>query len=202
MCEPHWKAALLCSIIFIGQVLTAPFLPAVADKVGRKKVFLAARLLEVVLFPVMLSTRSWVTLLVVNLLFGMLTTGRLTVGIPYMQELYPKARQTGPLSRLMQDQSFIYLACTFFFWKLSKRSVIYLSFAYGVSLTTTGLCFFLPESPRFLFAVGRIKEAKAAIDRIALFNKSPKIDWEAEDLRWAHKIASDAKEASQRREPR
>jgi len=90
MCEPDWKGAMLGSAGFFGQLLTLPILPLLADKFGRKNFFLGGRVIETILFSVLMYTTNWFVMVGVMLGFGMLATSRLTIGITYLVELFPK----------------------------------------------------------------------------------------------------------------
>ena len=182
MCEPAWKGALLGSISLFAMLATLPFLPPLADKYGRKWFFVGGRIVECILYTVLMSTSSWTVMLAVMGGFGLTATTRMTIGITYMQELFPTNRQVLILVMFWCEGSLIYMACTIYFWKVSRDWFNFQLVGYILCLLTTALSFFMPESPRFLLAHGRIEEFKKAIDLVAKINFRTKFDWSKIDL--------------------
>jgi len=182
MCEPDYKGALLGSISLFAMLATLPFLPPLADKYGRKWVFVVGRFIECILFTILMSTSSWTLMMAVMAGFGMTTTTRMTVGITYMQELFPTHRQVLILVMFWVEGSLIYMLCTIYFWKISKDWFNFVLIGYILCILTTGLSLIVPESPRLLLAQGRIEEFKKALDFVAKVNFRPKFDWSKIDL--------------------
>ena len=90
MCEPDWKAAILGSLLLFGMLITLPILPCLADRYGRKKFFIAGRIAEFLMYSVLMFTTSWYVMAAIMFGFGMTSTTRLTIGITYLIELFPK----------------------------------------------------------------------------------------------------------------
>ena len=92
MCEPSWKASLLGSVFPLGMAATMLFVPPLGDRLGRKRVFLVARILECIMYTlVFFTTNYWVMLIAVTGL-GLITPGRFNVGTPYLSECFPVKR--------------------------------------------------------------------------------------------------------------
>ena len=178
MCEPAWKGALLGSSTLFGKLLTLPILPPLADKYGRRRFWVAGRILECILYSVLMFTRSWTVMLCVMTGFGMMSTTRLTIGITYLQELFPKSHQTYILVTMFVECALIYVACTLYFWIISKDWFSFVLIGYILCILTTLVTFLVPESPRLLFSLGHIEQGKATLDRIAWYNCMKPLDWE------------------------
>jgi len=187
MCEPDWKGAMLGSAGFFGQLLTLPILPLLADKFGRKNFFVGGRIIETILFSVLMYTTNWFVMVAVMLGFGMLATSRLTIGITYLVELFPKKHQTCMLSIFFTESSLTYIMCTLYFWKLGKDWFNFVAVGYVTCVVTLILSFFVPESPRALFTLGKIEEGKKALDFIAKVNRQPAFDWDKIDFSVVHR---------------
>ena len=187
MCEPDWKAAFLGSAIFFGQLLTLPILPPLADKFGRKKFFIGGRCIEFVLYTILMFTTNWFVMVGLMLGFGMLATSRLTIGITYLIELFPKKHQANIVSLFFTETSLIYIMCTIYFWKLGKDWFNFLFLGYLICILTLILSCFVPESPRALFYLGKIEEGKKALDFIAKVNRKPAFDWDKIDVSVVHR---------------
>ena len=114
--------------------------------------------------------------------FGMLAVSRITIGITYLVELFPKKHQSSVVSLLFTESSLIYIMCCLYFWKLGKDWFNFIAIGYALSIVTLILSFFIPESPRALFTLGRIEEGKKALDFIAKVNRKPAFDWDKIDL--------------------
>ena len=84
MCEPAWKASMLGTCFAFGQALLLFITPKLADRFGRKWIFKLTRIFDCVLFTMIIVTKDYYVTLVVCTLLGILTPGRLNVGVPYM----------------------------------------------------------------------------------------------------------------------
>ena len=182
MCEPAWKGALLGSIALFGSLVTMPFLPYLSDKYGRKWFWVGGHVFEVVCYSVLLFTTSWTVMIVVMAGFGLTTTTRLIVGFTYLTEIFPKNRQVAVVTINLVENSVVYILGTIYFWQISTNWFYFDLLGYIVSVVTCILAFFIPESPRFLLAHGKVEETKKAINLIARLNFKPPIDWSKVDM--------------------
>lgn len=114
--------------------------------------------------------------------FGLTTTTRIIVGFTYLTEMFPKKRQVVAVTINLVENSTVYILGTIYFWQVSRNWFYFVLFGYIVSVTTCLMSFFVPESPRFLLAHGKLEETKKAINLIAKFNFKPPIDWSKIDL--------------------
>jgi len=192
MCEPDWKGASLGSASYFGSLLTLPILPYLADKFGRKKIFVGGRICETILYSVLMYTTSWYIMFGVILGSGMLATSRYTIGITYLAELFPKKHQTSVISLVFAEAAFTYTFCTVFFWKLSKDWFSFVAIGYALCIVTLCLSFLVPESPRALFSLGKIEQGKKALDFIAKVNRKQAFDWNKIDLSVVHRYLANA----------
>jgi len=182
MCEPDWKSALLGSISLFGALATLPFVPILADKYGRKLLFVAGHLLECLLYTILMFTSSWSIMLAVMGGFGMTTSTRTVIGYTYLTEMFPKNRQVLVVVLCLCEVSLIYMAGTFYFWQIGRASFNFLLVGYVICIVTGIMGLIIPESPRFLLAHGKFEEAKKALDFIAKLNFRPAFDWSKIDL--------------------
>ena len=182
MCEPAWKGALLGSCGLWGMLLTLPILPPLADKYGRKKFFIAGRLIESVLYTVVMTTESWAVMLCVMMGFGLCSTTRITIGLTYLLELFPSKAQTRTVVINFTEATAIYASYTVYMWMFGKNWFDFVMVGYILCLLTVCMSFFIPDSPRLLFSQGRIEEGKRALDFIVKVNCKPAIDWSKIDL--------------------
>ena len=89
MCEPDTKATLLGSLFSVSMCLTALWLPGLADKCGRRRIFAITRVVDCLAYTCILVSRSYTVTLVSIVCLGAATPGRLMVGIPYLNEWFP-----------------------------------------------------------------------------------------------------------------
>ena len=182
MCEPAWKGALLGSVSFASMLLTLAVLPSLADKYGRKYIFLCGRVVDCIIFTLLLWTRSWEGMVFLMACFGMTHTTHTNIGRVYLQEFFPKKRQAFAMFLIFGEVCLIGMLVTFYFWKLGRDWFDIVLVGYPTCLLTTVMAFFVPESPRILFVQGRIEEAKRAFDFMARLNRKPCLDWDKVDL--------------------
>ena len=114
--------------------------------------------------------------------FGLTTTTRLIVGFTYLTEIFPKNRQVAVVTINLVENSVVYILGTIYFWQISTNWFYFVLLGYIVSVVTCILAFFIPESPRFLLAHGKVEETKKAINLTARLNFKPPIDWSKVDM--------------------
>ena len=111
----------------------------------------------------------------------MATPGRLNVGVPYMNEWFPRKNQTLVQVVRLMEQALVHCFCISFYWAIGSHSSTMLVTGYVMCLVSTILTLPFPESPRFLLSVGKTEEFKKAIDMMARWN-GKKVDWSGVDL--------------------
>ena len=80
--------------LFVGWCLTLLWIPALADKHGRKPVYFIGMVIDLFLYVgLLVTTKLWVMILI-WFLFGMASSIRIQVGYIYLTELMPKHWQT------------------------------------------------------------------------------------------------------------
>ena len=72
----------------------------------------------------------------------------------------------------------IYIIATIYYWKISKQWIWFSLIGFVWNVISATLTFLVPESPRFLLSIGKIDEAKAALEKIARWNKKELLNWE------------------------
>ena len=77
-----------------AQCLTLLLTPKVADRFGRKWVFKVTRVLDCILYTLIIVSDSYAVNLIALIGLGLTTPGRLNVGVPYMNEWFPRKKQT------------------------------------------------------------------------------------------------------------
>lgn len=67
-------------------------IPRLGDKFGRKPAFMLARILDSSLYAIVLFTTSYKIMMLAMVILGLLTPARLNIGLPYMNEWFPRRR--------------------------------------------------------------------------------------------------------------
>ena len=109
--------------------------------------------------------------------FGGLCSVNLGVGYVYLMELLPKKVQTGVTSWLNVQEAFVYVFVTIYYWKISRHWFWLVFFGFAVHLLGCILLLWVPESPRYLIAAGRLEEARRAFAVVARINKKH-LEWD------------------------
>ena len=122
MCEPAWKASILGSSFAFAMCLTMLITPKIADKYGRKWVFKVTRILDCILYTMIVTIDSYVVTLIVLIGLGIATPGRLTVGVPYMNEWFPRSKQTMVQVTRIMEQAIVFCICIAFYWAIGNQA--------------------------------------------------------------------------------
>ena len=94
MCEPAWKASMLGTGLALAQCLTLLLIPKLADRYGRRCIFKVTRFINCALYAVILISDNYYVILAALIGTGLSFAGLLNVGIPYLNEWFPRRRQT------------------------------------------------------------------------------------------------------------
>ena len=102
--------------------------------------------------------------------FGAVSTLRIQVAYIYLMELQPKKYQNliTTVWCIMDHQ--IYFFAVLYFWKISKHWFYFCSIGYVWNIISVIAIYFLPESPRYLYSVGKHAEASKVFETISKWN--------------------------------
>jgi MFS family permease len=121
---------LLGSSIFAGWCSTLLWMPAISNRIGRKRMFTYALAANVFLFTVMMFTHSFMAMMTSMFFLGFFNSAKFGVGWPYLLELVPMS------SRAKHSAAFGVLGASwgviaaFFFIFLTKNAYIFAAFGY------------------------------------------------------------------------
>ncbi len=169
------QAGLVGSLFFAGMFAGAWFFGALADRIGRRRVFLVTIALNAVFALASAFAPSLTLLLVFRFLNGLAVGGTLPVDYAIMAEYLPK-RERG--------RFLVYLES---FWALGTVVIALLAWAIVPALPEDGWRWILainalpgllgfwvrlsvPESPRYLLLKGDVEGAKQVLQRVAAIN--------------------------------
>jgi len=162
---------------FLGWTCTLLWLPAIADRRGRKNIFWLAMFAQLCLFVGLLTTRNLIVMLFIMFSFGGLSAVRVGVGYVYLMEMLPRSKQTSVTSGWNTQEALIYVFATIYFWKISRHWFWFVLIGFVWQILSCVLLFWMPESPRYLITVGKLEEARKAFSVIARFNRK-KLEWD------------------------
>ena len=83
------KVGFIGSAYFLGWCSTMLWLPRISDMNGRKKFFMAAMAMDLLLYTMLLQCRSLEKMILIMCCFGMVTSLRIQIGYIYLMELMP-----------------------------------------------------------------------------------------------------------------
>lgn len=170
------QAGLVASATFAGMFVGAAGWGLIADRVGRRKVFLLTVLLDALFGLLSALSPNLTVLIIFRFLTGTAIGGTLPVDYAVMAEYLP-VKQRG--------RFLVYLES---FWALGTILVAFLAWLFIPLLPATGWRYLLaisalpgvlgywirrsiPESPRFLLLQGHGEEARAVLQHVAAMNR-------------------------------
>ncbi|KAK6640919.1 hypothetical protein RUM44_012617 [Polyplax serrata] len=168
VCDRRWMGAVAQTAYMFGVFTGAATLGGLADRIGRKKVFYACSVLQLILGVAVAFVPEFYTFLIVRYLYGIVgSAGAYITGFVLAMELVGASKRTA--SGLSFQAAFAggLLLVAFWGWLLPHDRVL-LQVVYGLhSLLLIGHWWLIDESPVWLWTQGRKQEA-AAIVRKAL----------------------------------
>ena len=153
---------LIGASLFLGWSATLLWLPAFADRYGRKRLFWAGQLLDLLLYVGLLLTDNLIVMICIWFSFGLLTSLRTNVGYVYLMELLPRKAQTPVTSGWNVQEALIYVLGTLYFWKVSTHWIYFTLVGFGWNIVSVIAMIWIPESPRYLVSVGQTEKASMA----------------------------------------
>ena len=148
-CEPKWKLALPGACAFIFWTISSFIFPPLSDIYGRKKFFIVGQVITFGIHFWMWMTRSYIVIIVMCALCGVMTPIRVMIAYNYMIEMLPKRWQipSGLTYLVFEGLTFIYATV---FFRYNKDWTSFFCIAWILNLLSLVTAPFLPESPIFL----------------------------------------------------
>ena len=169
-CAPRWKVGFISSAYFIGWGLTLLWLPLLADKYGRRRIFISGTIIDLCFYSGIMITQRLNVMIWLSFFEGLAASCTQTVGYVYVMELLPARRQSTFTSIYSSwDTCLTYLIATLYFRFVSDHWFYLAMFGYILQIICVGFVWFMPESPKLLVELNRLDEAEAAMIRIAWF---------------------------------
>lgn len=161
------------SVFMFGVFTGAVTLGNAADKYGRKMIFCWSALLQLILSIVVAFTPEYYSFLVVRFLLGIFgSAGSYITGFVLTMELVGPSRRT--VCGIAFQAAFAAGIMLVAGWGALIKDRQILQVVYGLHcLLLIGHFWLMDESPRWLWAQGRIKESVAIVKKALKINKSP-----------------------------
>jgi len=171
MCEPEWKGGLLGSVLYFFWCVSLLFVPRLADKFGRRWLYLVSRICESLLYIASMFTKDYWVMLGIMSTFGLAAAGRINVSTVYLQEWVPRKYQTTVSVISVMEQSVGTIINVLLMWFVTQDTYDIRMIGLVLCLVSIPATIILPESPRLLAAKGRVQELEKAFVSMAWFNR-------------------------------
>ncbi|XP_076664276.1 organic cation transporter protein [Andrena cerasifolii] len=159
VCSQRWMGAVAQSSYMFGVFIGAVTLGSMADKYGRKIIFYVSAVAQLVLGVSVALVDKYFIFLVLRFLYGIFgSAGAYITGFVLTMELVGPSKRTvcGVMFQLAFAVGFMLVAV----WGAVIKDRMWLQIAYGLHSTLLiGHWWLMDESPRWLWAQGRISEA-------------------------------------------
>ncbi|XP_014260538.1 organic cation transporter protein isoform X1 [Cimex lectularius] len=158
VCDATPLKSLVQVAVAVGKFVGAFCFGMVADKFGRKKVFLFCCILYMIAGPIAAIASTYALLLLMRVLIGIAGSGVYEAGYTILSEMTVKKYRTnlGCLYNISYSIGLIFLPIFAYYSSDWRRLQLLLSAPSAFLLIH---CWCLPESPRWLMTQGRNKEA-------------------------------------------
>ncbi|XP_003706502.1 organic cation transporter protein [Megachile rotundata] len=163
VCSQRWMGAVAQSTYMFGVFIGAVTLGSLADKHGRKIIFYVSSVAQLVLGVSVALINNYYIFLIIRFLYGIFgSAGAYITGFVLTMELVGASKRTicGVMFQLAFAVGFMLVAV----WGAVIKDRMWLQITYGLhSALLIGHWWLMDESPRWLWAQGRISEALAII---------------------------------------
>lgn len=159
-CATDYTMGLFGSMFFAGAFIGSFILPRLADLFGRRPIYLGGLCLYASTALCYPFSKSLYFNYILIFLGGISESARYYVGFVYLQELVPKYMQTYSGLMIFIVHAIAKILYDLSFYKISK-DVVYIcivSICFVFSAITSVLLI-IPESPRYLYSKGKVREA-------------------------------------------
>ncbi|KAG7211595.1 hypothetical protein KM043_010851 [Ampulex compressa] len=172
VCSQRWMGAVAQSTYMFGVFVGAVTLGSMADKYGRKIIFYVSSILQLILGVSVALVNDYYVFLALRFLYGIFgSAGAYITGFVLTMELVGPSKRTvcGVMFQLAFATGFMLVAV----WGVLIKDRMWLQIVYGLhSALLVGHWWLMDESPRWLWAQGRISEAVAIVQKGLKMNGS------------------------------
>ncbi|XP_011304157.1 organic cation transporter protein [Fopius arisanus] len=170
VCSRRWKGALAQSSYMLGVFFGAVTLGTLADKYGRKVIFCISATNQLILGMLVALIPEYSAFLIMRFLYGIFgSAGAYITGFVLTMELVGPSKRTvcGLMFQLAFACGFVIVA----FWGALIKDRMWLQIVYGAhSALLIGHWWLMDESPRWLWAQGRGKQAVDIVQKALKIN--------------------------------
>lgn len=172
VCSQRWMGAVAQSSYMFGVFVGAVTLGTMADKYGRKIIFYVSAVAQLILGVSVAFVNNYYIFLTFRFFYGIFgSAGAYITGFVLTMELVGPSKRTvcGVLFQLAFSVGFMLVA----FWGAVISDRMWLQIVYGMhSVLLIGHWWLMDESPRWLWAQGRVTEAIIIVQRALKLNGS------------------------------
>jgi len=163
ICRPSWQIGLLGSAFFAGWVCTILWVAPLASTYGRVRIFFVNCFIALIAYTFILLSRSYLLTLSMMFIYGATTTGRLSVGWPYLAELIGKKYRPLYATTMNAVTAVNGICGALYFLYVSQNSYYYATIGWAIQLLALVVCYNLPESPVWYIHKGMLAEAEMVL---------------------------------------
>ncbi|KAI1725160.1 sugar transporter domain-containing protein [Ditylenchus destructor] len=171
VCDWHVLKAVIQSLYYIGQMIGSLVFGFLGDRIGRKKVFIIAILIQIVAGAGMAVAPNWIVYSIMRIAVGSAHPGIFVIAVVIGMELVgPKKRK---LAAVLTGMFFSFGQVILGILAYFIRDYQHLQAAVALpALIFTVYWWIIPESARWLVSQKRYNEADAVLQRAAKINKT------------------------------
>ena len=152
--------------IFLGVLI----IPRLGDLIGRKPVFQAALIGSIPCLVLVTFVTKVYLVDIGAFLAGPCIIARMSCGFIMLMEHMPKKHQAKVGAVVMVSEGLCQVLWVFFLAVISKDTFYFMYFAIALNIVTCVACYWVPESPRYLYGINNLDKCKEIFRYIAKMN--------------------------------
>jgi len=174
LCEPKMKVGLIGSMYFIGLIVFITFVPPIADRYGRKWVFIVTLIVSCIAQLGIMLTNDLYAAYFFEFLIGGTFAGRIVVGLSYILEYnLPKWHEKIIFGLLISEASSTIIMTIWY--QFIDRGWFYLQLICLILAVLVTIFFWVvvPESPKWLYTWEHFQDSREVLEYVGNYNSLP-----------------------------
>ena len=154
---------MIAASALLGMSISCLFIPRMGDLYGRKPLYVIALAMQIPVYTCLCLFKKMMPMYITTFFLGPTVTGRMACGFLLLLESVPKKNQAIVGAMLMVAEGSTQIIWTIYFVWINHNAFYFVYFTIILNFFAVLGCYFVTESPRYLFGMERFEECKKVL---------------------------------------